>query len=1131
MVKPLSFLKSKKWLLCTGIYLGCSMAPAFPPMAFANGERSEKPQQTKKTVRGKVLDENGEGLPGATVSIQSSGIGVATGLNGEFSLEASGSDIIVFKFIGYQDVTRPASALFGKEFSIRLEPEAKLLKDVVVTGFQEVDRKLFTGAAAFVSMKDVKIEGVPDASRMLEGRVAGVSVDNVSGSFGTAPRILIRGNASLNGSNKPLWVVDGVVVEDIVEVSSDDLSSGDARTLISSSIAGLNPDDIASFEVLKDASATALYGARAMNGVIAVTTKRGKSGRTSVNYSGSYSLRRRPHYGQFNIMNSQQEMSVYRDLVNKGWIDATTAARAKNFGVVGKMYDLIAKKQIPWDYDGLGNNDFLRQYEGANTDWFDLLFKDSFTQQHSVSLTSGNEKSRYYVSLGYLNDNGQTVADEVERYTLSTRADFNVTDKFDVGINLTGSIRDQKAPGTTSREFNAIDGTFTREFDINPLGYALNTARSMRPYDSDGELEYFRRNYAPFNIINELNNNYLGIDVMDLSLQADLKYAITDNLKISSTLQYRRAATRREHRIKDKSNQAEAYRANSTQIISDANQYLFTDPDKPNTNPQSILPSGGFYNLSENILDSYYVRNLISWDPKIGDAHEFAILAGQEIRLANRQESGFDGWGFQYERGGVVVTNPQAIRANVLNGNDYFDMREFRDRFMGLFFSAGYTFRQKYMLNFTTRYDGSNQLGKTNKSRFFPTWNVSGAWNISEEGFMESVDWIDRLKVKATYGLSGSMGPLTAAELDTRGVVPQRPTIGDRETVLAIQNLANEDLTWEKLNEFNAGVEFDLFQGRIGGGVEFYQRRSHDLIGYVETSGIGGQGNKLGNRFDMDSHGIELTLNATPLEIGDFSWATSVTWGYNKNEITSLDLAPTIASAVKAEGDAMLGKARRGLYSVRYAGLNNQGIPTFYGAEGKVVQEIYLQDRIDEFQELTYEGSVDPIANGGWVNSFRYGRFSLMVNITYRYGNKIRLNDLYPRSFDDFSALPKEFADRWALPGDEAVTDIPAIVDRRTDLNIGNAGVNPFQLYNKSDIRVADGSFVRLKNVTVSYTLSPALLERLGLRTGKISLQGNNLALLYSDDKLNGQDPEFFNSGGVALPVPTMYTMSVNFGF
>lgn len=274
---------------------------------------------------------------------------------------------------------------------------------MVVTGYQKIDRRLFTGAATRVNAEDAKMDGVMDIGQMLEGKAAGVSVQSVSGTFGTAPKIRVRGASSIYGDSKPLWVVDGVVLEDVVDISPDDLSSGDAATLISSAVAGLNTDDIENFQILKDASATALYGARAMNGVIVVTTKRGKKGVTKVSYTGEFSMRLKPSYGSYNIMNSRDQMSVYRELESKGWLNHAEISRQSNGGIYKKMYDLINTYDPINGKFGLENTPearaaFLKKYEMQNTDWFDVLFKNTLTQNHSVSLTGGSDKSNYYFS-------------------------------------------------------------------------------------------------------------------------------------------------------------------------------------------------------------------------------------------------------------------------------------------------------------------------------------------------------------------------------------------------------------------------------------------------------------------------------------------------------------------------------------------------------------------------------------------------------------------------------------------------------------------------------------------------------------------------------------------------------------
>ena len=292
--------------------------------------------QTK--ITGTVIaQEDGQPVIGATIMVQGSKTGTATDLDGHFTLTVPSGKKIQVSYIGMKtQVLTPK-----KVMKIVLESDQTTLQDVVVTGMQKMDKRLFTGATSKIDASDAKIDGVADISRSLEGRVAGVSVQNVSGTFGSAPKIRVRGATSIYGSSKPLWVVDGVIMEDVTEVDADALSSGDAETLISSAIAGLNSDDIESFQILKDGSATSIYGARAMAGVIVVTTKKGKAGVNSISYTGEFSLRLKPNYRDFNIMNSQEQMSVYREMERAGYLNFSDTYRAADSGIYGKMYKLM----------------------------------------------------------------------------------------------------------------------------------------------------------------------------------------------------------------------------------------------------------------------------------------------------------------------------------------------------------------------------------------------------------------------------------------------------------------------------------------------------------------------------------------------------------------------------------------------------------------------------------------------------------------------------------------------------------------------------------------------------------------------------------------------------------------------
>lgn len=1098
-------------------------------------QQQPKSVQKEKKISGIVTDNTGLGLPGVSVFVKGSNIGTTTNIDGEYQIQVPNKEgiILAFSFIGMD--TQEIAITNQTELNVKLSASTEQIDEVVVTGYQKIDRRLFTGSAAKIKTEEIKLDATPDVSRFLQGQVAGVSVDNVSGTFGAAPVVRIRGNASLNGNNKPLWVVDGVVLEDLIEVTADDLTSGNLSTVLSSGVAGLNPDDIEDIQVLKDASATALYGAQAMNGVIVINTKSGKAGKIKVNYSGSIAIKERPNYSQFDIANSASEISFYKELVRKGWIDLASSVKARDYGVMGKMFSQIDEGTINWGPDGSLNEDFLTKYGNANTDWFDVLFKNSVTHQHSFSFSGGSEKATYYASISLFNDNGRTIADDVTKYTASMKADFKLSDRFNVGLKLSVNHRDQKLPGSKDRDFNAVEGVYQRDFDINPFSYALNTSRSMRAYEENGDLEFFRREYSDFNIIHELNNNMVGLTATDVVAQANLDFKLTDNLTISNISQVRRNTALREHKIHENSNQANAYRAMSTQFIQDANQLLFSDPDEPNSNPYSILPVGGFYNTINNSLDFYSVRNSISWNPTIEDTHIMSFLLGQEIKYTDRKEIGSDGWGIQYDRGGLYSEHPYLSKYLSLNNQVRERLEENRDRYIGYFMNAAYSYMGKYTFNGTIRRDGSNQLGKTKTARHLISWNISGKWNLSEENFMSELNWINLLSLKATYGLSGVMGPSASAIQKLVAYQTWRPQ--DKETGVRIEDLTNKDLSWEKMYEFSVGAEAAFFNNRIYTDMAYYRRNSFDLIGSVRTSGIGGQSVKYGNFADMKTEGFEISINTTNVKSRYFKWTTSINLDYNESEITKLDNYDRIGDYVRNTGGNYLGKPRRGLYSIRFNGLTNQGLPTFLDSQGNPIEEnLNFQAREDVMSYIKYEGVLDAPYSGGMTNTFTYKNFSLGVGVVFRAGNKVRLDDLYKTSTTGlrqygYSSISKDMENRWVAPGDENFTNIPTIVDRRFDDDLDTQSLNLYEMYNKSDVRIADGSFVRLKTISLSYNVSKEFVQKLGFENAKISFQAQNVGLLYSDKKLNGLDPEFYRSGGVALPVPRTYTFSLNIGF
>jgi TonB-linked outer membrane protein, SusC/RagA family len=1092
------------------------------------------PQATADTLpasrlKGKVIGKE-ENAPLGQVSVEnlSDHKGVFTDAKGEFVLMVQPGDSVRFSYVG----KAPKVVLYrGQPFlNIRLSnEEEKVLSEVIVTGFQNIDKNKFSGAATRLKADDIKIQGVTDVSRMLEGRAAGVSIQNVSGTFGTAPKIRVRGATSINGDNKPLWVVDGVVLEDIVNISNDQLSSGDPTTLLGSAVAGLNANDIESFDILKDAAATALYGARAMNGVVVITTKKGKAGKIAVTYTGNYSTQLKPAYTGFNIMNSAQQMSVLAELERKGILGPNILDQA-NYGVYGKMYDLMNaddNDEFPLLNKPEERKKFLSRYALANTNWFDVLFRNNFMQEHSLAVSSGTNRSQSYFSTSYYGDNGWTIADRVNRYTLNYRNNYKFNDRLSAGFATVGSVRQQRAPGALARNSNPVEGKFDRDFDINPFSFALNTSRTLTAYDEEGQLEFIRRNFAPFNIIHELRNNYIDLNVIDLRLQANLDYKIWKNLRYEFVGAMRYVKSTREHQIRENANMAEAYRSAGTTSIRRANRFLYRDPDNPEAEPEVVLPYGGFYNRTEDMLVNFDFRNSLNYTQTFNDKHTFNILGGQQVKYADRQNFSSTGYGYQYENGGIPFIDYRILKQTIENNFPYYGMSKDYDRFVALYASGSYSYDLKYNLTGTVRYDGSNRLGQSRRARWLPTWSVAGSWNVDQEAFMQNQRLLDYLTLRASYGLTASMGPATNSSIVLRNINTRRPYLSEVESVIQLVNLENIDLTWEKLYTTNLGLDAGLFDRRLTMSLDVYQRTSFDLISLIKTSAIGGEPEKAANYADLKSKGMEVLLSGTIFKNKDWSWKSTATFGYNTTSITKAENNPRIFDLVVAEGGNTKGYPVRSLFSIQYNGLNPYtGRPTFINQEGKNSSDVYLQD--DDIAYLVYEGPVDPTITGGFSNTFQYRSFSLNVFITYQAGNKVRLYPAFKTTYSDLDAMPKEFYDRWVMPGEEKMTPIPSMLDLLAQAHLG--GSYPYNNYNYSTERVARGDFVRVKTISLTYGVPSTWLQRAHLSMASVTAAVVNPWLIYADKKLNGQDPEFFNAGGVAQPIQKQFTLSVKVG-
>ena len=770
---------------------------------------------------------------------------------------------------------------------------------------------------------------------------------------------------------------------------------------------------------------------------------------------------------------------------------------------------------------------YLREAEYRNTDWFDLLFTNNVQHNHSVSVSSGNDKAHYYASLSAMDDRGWTLQNGVSRYTANLNTTYNISKKLSLSMVSNASYRKQKAPGTLSSDIDAVSGEVKRDFDINPYSYALNTSRALDPYET------YTRNYADFNIFKELDNNYIDLSVMDFRLHGELTYKPFKNLELKALAAVKHTSTSSEHHILDHSNQAMAYREMGTSTIRKNNPFLYTDPDDIYALPISVLPEGGIYERQDNAMTGWDFRATANYNNTFARNHIVNLYGGMETNSVDRHATWFRGWGMQYQMGEIPSYAYQVFKKGAEDNAEYYTLSNRHERSAAFFVNGTYSYKGRYTINGTARYEGTNKLGKSRSARWLPTWNISAAWNVHEENWFDSVPVLSHLSLKASYSLTADRGPssVTNSFVVIRSENPWRPFTSVKESQLYISSLANSELTYEKKHELNIGLALGLLDNRINIEADWYTRNNFDLIGIANTAGVGGEVRKYGNIASMKSDGVEFTLSTVNVKTKDFSWTSNFIYSHTHNIVTDLKTSKRIIDLVSGNGFAQEGYPVRAIFSIPFKGLNEEGLPTFLDQDGDIsTTGIYFQTSDPEkLKFLEYSGSADPTDVGSFGNIFKYKGLTLNIFMTYSFGNVVRLDPVFRKSYSDLASMPKEFKNRWTVSGDEKITTIPVIASKNQNYNDTHLSY-AYNAYNYSTERIAKGDFIRMKEISLSYALPTSFVEKMKVKDASIKLQATNLFLIYADKKLNGQDPEFFNTGGVAVPVPKQFTLTLKLG-
>lgn len=1069
--------------------------------------------QPMKTVSGTVLEEDGQPALGVTVMVKGTTIGMVTDHNGTFSLRVPDKkgQTLVFSCIGKVTQEHP---LNRDTYRITLLDDSEMLTAAVVnTGYQKMDRRMSASAISSISGEDVLQNNAISLDNMLQGKIPGLTVLGSTSTPGAAAKIRIRGTSTISGNREPLWVVDGVILDDPVNLSTEELNDLDNVNLIGNAISGLNPIDIESIDVLKDASATAIYGVRAANGVIVVTTKKGRTGAPRVNYSGSVTVTERPSYNRLQRMNSMERIDVSREIEEKGLTYRFIPARV---GYEGLLYDLYDRNI---DYDTFLSK--LSDMEVLNTDWFGALYQTAVSQRHNVSISGGTNTVNYYVSGSYNKENANVKGTGV--------TSFNVMAKIQAHFR-------ENLIGTLQVRANSATKNYLHQ-SISPYGYAYNTSRAIPLYNEDGSLAFYNKsmgnqNPLTYNILNEIDHSGQLVQNDGANFNGNLEWTVVTGLRLTGTLAMNISDTAQKSWFDE-----QTYAAAQMRMLPLGVPFPTDDPTEYFRTDQCTLPYGGELKSSNSRNMGYTARLQADYNKLFAGKHNMTLAVGTEARSSRYTGLSSVQWGYLPDRGEKFVNiNPSewpAYRDMVMDNPDV--VINNLSNFLSFYGVASYAYRSRYILNANVRADGSNKFGQDKSTRFLPIWSVSARWNIMNEPFFKNVMWMNELAIRTSYGIQGNVSDDQTPNMIIK-MGNLDPYSGDYMS--EISKLPNRFLKWEKTNSFDVALDFSFLDNRLGGTVEYYYKTGHDQIVSTAVSPTTGSSTMSLNVGDVMNKGYEFILNAVPVRTKDFRWSLSVNSARNINLITRGGAKEEYTWLNYVGGTAVLeGYALNSFFAYKYDKLNANGIPEFKDLDEPegITREQMLEKVLD------YAGNRIPLMQGGFSTNFTWKNFTLGMFFSYQWGAKGRLNYLYSNSGQYLpnpeQNMSSEFVNRWRKPGDEANTDIPAlstqnynmsgiaiVSDQQRRWEVAN---NRWQMYNQSDLRVVNTDFLRLRSAYLRYNLPQSACHALRIQNANIRLEGYNLFTLASK-QLKGQDPEQIGLGGFGATTPPVPSFALS---
>ena len=1080
-----------------------------------------------RILRGSVADKDGNPLPGAGVVVKDvKGVGVSTDLDGKFEISVpQNAKTLVFSSLGMETVEYVIpQRIGGGGIEITLGYEENFLDQVVVTGYAQTSVKRITGSVGIISSDKLEASPLASVSSLMQGQIAGVSVSAVSGQPGVQSKIRIRGTNNLSGSSDPLWVVDGVPMQnESPSMTSEELATGGFDNIFVTGIGNINPNDIESITVLKDAAAAAIYGSRAANGVIVVTTKKGQAGRMKVNYSNNFTWSFKPQKN-LSLMNSVEKLAWEQEL----WDEFSEAGYQKSLadptaifpvvGIVGQIRAGVGP-YASMKGDTAAQDAAIAALSNVDTDWYSHLFRNAFSHNHHLSLSGGSNKSTYYVAMGFNDDNGMLIRNNYKRYSVNAKVTMTPVERLRIEIGYDMARQSSVSPDSYVDAFKYayFANPYERAYNDDGTYASDNTYFSLGYYNGRGVEEVMPED--GFSILRELHHNRTTTVNMANTVRGTVEVKILEPLKFVGLASY-------------------SFSNNRTDKVVDKNTYTaFRDRLGNDDKSQDKL----YGSIAQNRTDrnSYVARGHFAFNDTYSDIHTLSVLAGAELRGAKSNSIFTKRYNYDPLTGTTSLppisgpTDEWVREVERLNG-EYFS----ESRYASFYASADYYLDDRYVFNASFRTDGSSNFGSDRQ--FNPTWSAGAAWHFAQEKWLNPHDVLSHGTFRLAYGFTGDVHTSTPHHLVMQYTQQMYRYYEDKAYLLGtIPSAPNPDLGWEKTQDMKAGVDVGFFKDCLNVSAEGYYRLSTDVVTSSQVSSTTGFTYVYFNSADIMNSGVETTVSGDILKGNGLNISASVNLAYNYNKV--LKYRPA-SKNITAKDRYVEGYPIGSLLTGKYIGIDpSTGLYSYRMRPDVQITGSKDLNKADNYRYFL--GTTIAPFTGGFNLTFSYKILRLSISGVYAFGHKVydkiespasylsgrhsgvsteTVQSQYSDLYSNHLNVMKDRTDRWTADRTTGVK-YPRIYDH-FDRKYNFEMTNPMD-YNIIDaIYLKDVSYMRIKTVVLSCNMPKKWLRKIRFSSMSFNMTLGN-PLTFTD--YDGMDPEV---PGATYPTTRTVSFGINLG-